>query len=100
MNAKLAPEGELSNFVADVEELVTKLGDVKDAEVARLRTKVRNTLDAAKEGVTNGTQALKERARQVAGSTDDYVRASPWQAVGIAALVGLAVGYVAAARRS
>ncbi len=95
MNAKPAPEGELSNFVADVEELVTKL-DVKDAEVTRLRAKVRETLDAAKQGVTNGTQALKERARQTAGSADDYVRASPWQAMGIAALVGLAVGYVAA----
>lgn len=96
MNAKPAPEGELSNFVADVEELVTKLGDVKDAEVTRLRARVRDTLDAAKEGVTNGTQALQERSRQAAGSADDYVRASPWQAMGIAALVGLAVGYVAA----
>jgi ElaB/YqjD/DUF883 family membrane-anchored ribosome-binding protein len=51
MNAKRAPEGELQNFVADVEELVTKLGDVKDAEVTRLRAKVRDTLDAARSSV-------------------------------------------------
>jgi ElaB/YqjD/DUF883 family membrane-anchored ribosome-binding protein len=32
------------------------------------------------------------RARELAGSADTYVRDNPWQAIGIAAAIGLMLG--------
>lgn len=93
-----ATNGELTNFMADVEELISRIGDVKDSEVARLRSKVQGSLESAKDGMTNGVESLTRRAREAAGTADDYVRGSPWQAIGVAAVVGLAIGYVASRR--
>ena len=39
-----------------------------------------------------------ERARDVAQEADDYVRDNPWAALAVAALVGLAAGYLLAQR--
>jgi ElaB/YqjD/DUF883 family membrane-anchored ribosome-binding protein len=88
----------MKNFMSDVEELVAKIGDVKDAEVARLRSKLQTSIESAKEDVTSTTETLRRRAREAAGTADDYVRESPWQAIGIAALVGLAVGFAVSRR--
>jgi ElaB/YqjD/DUF883 family membrane-anchored ribosome-binding protein len=41
---------------------------------------------------------VRAQARRVASSADGYVRESPWQALGIAALAGLAVGFLVARR--
>jgi ElaB/YqjD/DUF883 family membrane-anchored ribosome-binding protein len=41
---------------------------------------------------------MRQRARLAADSADDFVREKPWQAVGIAALVGAVVGILAARR--
>jgi len=98
--ARRAAAGEFKNLVSDVEELMSRIADVKDVEVARLRSKVQGALASAKESLATSVDGLKVRARQVAGNADDYVRASPWQAVGIAALAGLAIGYLASRRSS
>jgi ElaB/YqjD/DUF883 family membrane-anchored ribosome-binding protein len=39
-----------------------------------------------------------ERARDVAQDADDYVRDNPWAALAVAALVGLAAGYLLSQR--
>ncbi|HZF16317.1 MAG TPA: DUF883 family protein [Steroidobacteraceae bacterium] len=93
-----AASGEMKNLLADVEDLIARIGDVKDAEVARLRTKLRDSIDSAKDGMAGSAETLKRRAREAAGTADDYVRGSPWQAIGVAALVGIALGYVASRR--
>ena len=37
-------------------------------------------------------RALLEKTKQAARATDDYVHDNPWQAVGVAAAIGLALG--------
>ncbi|HEY2678930.1 MAG TPA: hypothetical protein VGI65_18325 [Steroidobacteraceae bacterium] len=83
---------EIKNLLADVEELVARIADMQDADVGRLRSKVQRAVDAAKESLAEGAESVRQRAQGVADSADDYVRDSPWQAVGIAALVGAVVG--------
>jgi ElaB protein len=97
-NADRPRNGEFKNLMADVQELVSRIADVKDVDVARLRSKVQGALTSATESLATGAEGLQQRARQVAGSADDYVRASPWQAIGVAALAGLAIGFLAARR--
>jgi ElaB/YqjD/DUF883 family membrane-anchored ribosome-binding protein len=55
-------------------------------------------LSTAKEALTDSADKVRRQAQQVVGSTDDFVRDNPWQALGIAALLGVAVGFLAARR--
>jgi ElaB/YqjD/DUF883 family membrane-anchored ribosome-binding protein len=96
---KSQASGEIKNLIADIEDLIAHIADIKDADVARLRAKVETAVAAAKQGLSQGRESLARQAKQVASTTDDYVRGSPWQALGVAALLGAVIG-VLASRRS
>jgi ElaB/YqjD/DUF883 family membrane-anchored ribosome-binding protein len=81
-----------------VEDLIARLADLNDADVATLRSKVLATVESAKESLTDGAEALRRQAQKAVSGADDYVRASPWAAVGLAALVGAVVGILVARR--
>jgi ElaB/YqjD/DUF883 family membrane-anchored ribosome-binding protein len=95
---KAAASGEIKSLIADVEDLMARIADLKDADVVRVRGKVQRAIDATKQSLSDGADALRQHAQSVAGTADDYVRDSPWQAVGIAALVGAVVGILATRR--
>jgi ElaB/YqjD/DUF883 family membrane-anchored ribosome-binding protein len=102
---KAAASSEIKNLLADVEDLMARIADLKDADVARVRTKVQRAVDATKQSLADGAgairqqaQAIRQQAQNVANTADDYVRDSPWQAIGIAALVGAVVGILATRR--
>ena len=96
---KDAASGEIKKLMADVEDLVSRVADVKDPAVARIRDKIQATLASTRESLLSGAETVGRQARQVAATTDDYVRTSPWQALGIAAVAGVALGYVMGRRR-
>jgi ElaB protein len=89
---------EIRNLIADVEDLVARIADLNDADVASLRNKVMSTVAAAKESLADHAGTFKREAQNVWSEADDYVRASPWAAVGLAALVGAAAGILVARR--
>ena len=97
-NVKAVASGEIKNLIADVEDLMARISDLKDADVVRVRSKVLRAVDAAKASLTDGADSIKRQAQQVASTADDYVHESPWQAIGIAALVGAVVGILATRR--
>jgi ElaB/YqjD/DUF883 family membrane-anchored ribosome-binding protein len=95
---RAAASGEIKSLIADVEELMARIADLKDADVVRVRGKVQRAVDATKQSLTDGADAIRQHAQKAANTADDYVRDSPWQAVGIAALVGAIVGILATRR--
>jgi ElaB/YqjD/DUF883 family membrane-anchored ribosome-binding protein len=95
---KAAASSEIKNLIADVEELMARIADLKDADVVRVRSKVQRAVDATKQSLAEGADAIRQHAQSVANTADDYVHDSPWQAVGIAALVGAVVGILATRR--
>jgi ElaB/YqjD/DUF883 family membrane-anchored ribosome-binding protein len=95
---KAAASSEIKSLIADVEDLMARIADLKDADVVRVRGKVQRAVDATKQSLADGAETIRQQAQNVAGTADDYVRESPWQAVGIAALVGAVVGMLAARR--
>src|SRR5271165_7151828 len=95
---KSAASGEIKNLIADVEDLIARIADLKDADVVRMRSKVQRAVDAAKQSLTDGAGSIRRQAQDIASTADDYVRDSPWQAIGIAALVGAVVGILATRR--
>ncbi|MGA9026154.1 MAG: DUF883 family protein [Steroidobacteraceae bacterium] len=97
-NMRIAASAEFKRLIADIEDLVARIADVKDAEVVNVRSRVEHTLAAAKLALGNGASTLKRQARQAADSADGYVHENPWQALGVAALVGVAIGLLATRR--
>jgi ElaB/YqjD/DUF883 family membrane-anchored ribosome-binding protein len=97
-NVKSVGSSEIKNLIADVEELMARISDLKDADVDRVRAKVQRAVDATKQSFADRAVSLRDRAQRAASTADDYVRDSPWQAVGIAALVGAVVGILATRR--
>jgi ElaB/YqjD/DUF883 family membrane-anchored ribosome-binding protein len=95
---KSASSAEIKNLISDVEDLVARIADLKDADVVRVRGKVQRAVDATKQSLADSAETLRRQAQNVAGTADDYVRESPWQAIGIAALVGAVVGILATRR--
>lgn len=95
---KAVAVNEIKNLIADVEDLVARIADLKDADVARVRSRVMGAVDAAKDSVAANADTLRRQAQKAASGADDYVRESPWQAVGIAALVGAIIGILATRR--
>jgi ElaB/YqjD/DUF883 family membrane-anchored ribosome-binding protein len=95
---KAAASSEIRNLIADVEDLMARIADLKDADVVRVRGKVQRAVDATKQSLADGAETIRQHAQDVASTADDYVRDSPWQAVGIAALVGAVVGILATRR--
>jgi ElaB/YqjD/DUF883 family membrane-anchored ribosome-binding protein len=96
---KSVASSEIKSLIADVEDLMARIADLKDADVVRVRGKVQRAVESTKQSLAEGADVIRQHAQNVATTADDYVRESPWQAIGIAALVGAVVG-VLAARRS
>jgi ElaB/YqjD/DUF883 family membrane-anchored ribosome-binding protein len=90
--------GQVNNFLDSVEDLTKALKDIDTPDVARVRAKVRIALAAAKSAVSDTASQISSQARQVGKRTDGYVRENPWQVIGLAAAIGLAVGFVVSRR--
>jgi ElaB/YqjD/DUF883 family membrane-anchored ribosome-binding protein len=92
---EMAGSGEIRNLIADVEDLLKGVANVGDADIARLRARVMDTVQTAKSTLKERTETLRTQANDAASMADDYVRERPWAAIGIAAAVGIVVGLVA-----
>jgi ElaB/YqjD/DUF883 family membrane-anchored ribosome-binding protein len=90
--------GQVNSFLDNVEDLTRALKDVDSPEIAKVRAKVKIALAAAKSAVADTALQLRDQAQYVGKRTDTFVRDNPWQVIGIAALVGLAVGIFASRR--
>lgn len=78
--------------IADAEALIKATANQGGEAVSNLRAKAEESLAVAKEKLADAQDALIEKGRVAAKATDDYVHEKPWNAVGIAAGVGLLVG--------
>jgi ElaB/YqjD/DUF883 family membrane-anchored ribosome-binding protein len=90
--------GQVNNFLDSVEDLTNALKDVDSPEIARVRAKVKLALVAAKSAASDTVFQIRTQAQEVGQRTDTFVRNNPWQVIGFAAVVGLAVGILASRR--
>ena len=90
--------GQVNNFLENVEDLTKALRDIDTPDIAKVRAKVKIALAAAKSAMADAAGQLRDQAQQVGKRTDSFVRDNPWHVIGIAALVGLAVGIFASRR--
>jgi len=96
--AGAAASEEVQNLISDVEDLIDRVGEAADPELRRLRSKVAAAVASTKSSLADGAELVQRQARETFELGDRYVRNRPWEAIGIAAIAGLAVGFLAARR--
>ncbi|HJS21560.1 MAG TPA: DUF883 family protein [Steroidobacteraceae bacterium] len=89
---------EWRDLIADVEDLLSKVANVSDVEIARVRERLQKTLATVRGSATAGAQRARVYAQDATNATEEYVRESPWTAVGLAAAVGVLIGFIASRR--
>jgi ElaB/YqjD/DUF883 family membrane-anchored ribosome-binding protein len=97
-NVNDVANGQVKNFLDNVEDLTRALKNVDTPDIAKVRAKVKIALAAAQSAMADTATQFRDQAQQVGRKTDTFVRDNPWQVIGIAAIVGLAVGIFASRR--
>lgn len=85
-------------IVTDADDLLQATTKVSGEGFNAARAKFAERLKSAKSSLAEAERQVVDKAKQAATATDDYVKGNPWTAVGIAAGVGLLIGFLAAKR--
>jgi ElaB/YqjD/DUF883 family membrane-anchored ribosome-binding protein len=84
--------GDFKALMADAEALIKATAHHEEGPLSTIRSKALDTLNNAKESLSAVEDTLTEKAKVVADSADDFVHRNPWEAVGVAAGLGLLIG--------
>jgi ElaB/YqjD/DUF883 family membrane-anchored ribosome-binding protein len=85
---------DLTAVIRDAEGLLKATASQTGEKVAEVRARAEETVRQAKARLAG----FEDQAREAAGEADKFVRGNPWQAVGIAAAVGLVLGVLISRR--
>jgi ElaB/YqjD/DUF883 family membrane-anchored ribosome-binding protein len=80
--------------LTDAEDLLKQAAASTGDRAIELRESALASLKRAKEKLVDVQDSVRERSKQAARVTDDFVHESPWRAIGIAAAVGFLAGLV------
>ena len=93
-NSKQKLVSDMKIVVSDAEEILRATAGVAGEKMVDLREQIAERLHDAKMRLADAEAALVDKTKAAARATDDYVNENPWQAVGIAAGVGLLLGII------
>ena len=83
---------EFSAVLAEAEEMLKRAATETGDKARDLRSQVETKLLRAKLSLQELEGQAIDQAKRAARVTDDYVHDNPWQAIGIAAAVGVVLG--------
>ena len=80
--------------VADAEALLKATANQGGEKLAEVRAKAEESLKIAKARLLEAQDALIAKSREAAKATDEFVHENPWNAIGVAAGIGLLIGFL------
>lgn len=89
---------DLATVVRDAEALIKASAEHGGEKTAEARARIRESLDAAKRRLHEAEQSAVRHGEEAVHATEEYARRNPWQAMGVAAGVGLILGVLLARR--
>ncbi len=89
---------DFTTVVADAEALLKATAKHGGEEPHEVRGRAEESLRVAKARLAEERAALLVRTNDAARATDAYIHENPWQAIGVAAGVGLVVGLLTGRR--
>ena len=85
---------DVKSVMADVDELLQTTATDANGAVTELQARMRERLQAAKKSLIEAEHEVATKAKAAAHTTDAYVRANPWTAVGVATAIGVLAGFL------
>ena len=85
---------DLKTVMTDAEALLKATSNQTGERIQEVRARAEESLRQARARVTQVEEDALKAAREMAEATEEYVRDNPWQAIGVAAGVGLLLGIV------
>jgi ElaB/YqjD/DUF883 family membrane-anchored ribosome-binding protein len=85
---------DLRTVVADAEALLSATAEGAGEKAHDARRRAAESVEQARARLDELETELKKRAEKAADDAGRYVRDNPWQAIGIAAAVGVVLGLV------
>lgn len=89
---------DLAAVMRDAEALFSASAEQGGEKMSEARAKIRSSLDAAKARFLEVERSAIQRGEDALHTTEDYAKRNPWQAMGVAAGVGLVIGVLLARR--
>jgi ElaB/YqjD/DUF883 family membrane-anchored ribosome-binding protein len=83
---------DLRAVVEDAEQLLKLAANDAGKGYDEARSRLKQSLEAAKVQLTTVEQAVVERVTEAGRTADSYVRRHPWESIGIGAGLGLVIG--------
>ena len=83
---------DLKVVIADAEELLRATASQAGEKASAAREKIQDSLRRAKLKMDDVEDLVRDRGKEAARATDEYVHDHPWRAVGIAAGIGFVIG--------
>ena len=93
-NSKEKLIADMKVVVADAEEILRATAGIAGEKMADLRERIGERLSDARVRLDDAEAMLVDKTKAAARATDDFVNENPWQAVGIAAGVGVLLGII------
>ena len=100
-NMENSKEQLISDFkalIADAEALIEATAGNSNDSVKSIRAQAADSLASAKINLEDAQGRLVEKAKDIADNADDYIHKKPWEAIGVAAGLGLLIGLLVARR--
>ena len=93
--AQVTGNMEVEKLCADVEELIGRIGQPADPNMAHLCARVAEAVANARRALNTRATLVQRQAHDAFVASDAYVREQPWQAIGVAAVAGVLFGILA-----
>lgn len=87
-------EEDIRSVIADAQVLLNSARNQVESQGLAAREVLREQLALLREKTQRAQTALRTRTQSAVQATDEYVHAKPWQAVGIAAFMGMCTGAI------
>ena len=91
-------EEDIRTVIADAQSLLNSARSQAETQTQAARDMIREQLTVLKDKTQRAQAALRTRSQVAIKATDEYIHAKPWQAVGIAAAVGMFTGAILRSR--
>ncbi|MBM7060932.1 DUF883 family protein [Pseudomonas sp. UL073] len=89
---------EFKALVSETEKLLQDSAALAGEEADSLRLQVNDSLTRARETLQDAEEALRGHGKAALAATEAYVAENPWQALGLAAGIGVLIGLLASRR--
>lgn len=83
---------EFKNFVSDIENLVKETASLTGDDLAQVKIKINQRINAAKHRINSAGETMLTQARKTAARTNEYVHEKPWAIIGTSAVVSFVLG--------